>query len=75
MRVRAAHLIGRDAEVAGLGESLRDLRRSRGCTTFLVGEGGIGKSRLVAELIGEAVDAGVRVLRGRSSTIGPMVPL
>ncbi|MFE2723413.1 AAA family ATPase [Kitasatospora sp. NPDC059327] len=75
MRVRAAHLIGRDAEVAKLGDSLRDLRRSYGGTTFLVGEGGIGKSRLVAEVIGAAVDAGVRVLRGRSSTIGPMVPL
>ncbi|MEU1013208.1 AAA family ATPase [Streptomyces sp. NPDC005890] len=75
MRLRAAHLIGREAEVTELGESLRHLNRSRGGTAFLVGEGGIGKSRLVAELIGSALDTGVRVLKGRSSTIGPMVPL
>ncbi|MEV6938855.1 ATP-binding protein, partial [Streptomyces sp. NPDC051132] len=58
MRLRAAHLIGRAAEVTELGELLGDLERSRGATAFLVGEGGIGKSRLVAELIGSALDAG-----------------
>ncbi|MEU2065090.1 AAA family ATPase [Streptomyces sp. NPDC013455] len=75
MRLRAAQLIGREAEVTELGETLRHLDRSRGGTAFLVGDGGVGKTRLVAELIGSALDAGVRVLKGRSSTIGPMVPL
>lgn len=45
-----------------------------GSAVFLVGEAGVGKSRLAAEAVGQALDAGMRVLRGRSSTTGPAVP-
>ncbi|MFB7504585.1 helix-turn-helix transcriptional regulator, partial [Streptomyces broussonetiae] len=38
------------------------------------GEAGVGKSRLAAEAVGGALGAGMRVLRGRSSTTGPAVP-
>ncbi len=47
----AARLAGRDAEVAALRESLDSLRRGRGRVVELVGEPGIGKSRLLAELL------------------------
>ncbi|OKI26392.1 LuxR family transcriptional regulator [Saccharothrix sp. CB00851] len=41
---------------------------------FLVGEPGIGKTRLARFAAGAAFDRGMRVLRGRGSTIGPIVP-
>ena len=44
-------LAGRDAEVAALREALDSLRRGRGRVVELVGEPGIGKSRLLAELL------------------------
>ncbi|MET0236290.1 MAG: AAA family ATPase [Kibdelosporangium sp.] len=67
-------VIGRDREVADLTRAIDACRASRGGTVFLVGEPGIGKSRLAAEAAGIAFAAGVRVLRGRGSTIGPLVP-
>ena len=50
----AARLAGRDAEVAALREALDSLRRGRGRVVELVGEPGIGKSRLLAELLAMA---------------------
>src|SRR6516164_6209327 len=47
----AGQLAGRDAEVAALREALGSLRRGRGQVVELVGEPGIGKSRLLAELL------------------------
>ena len=44
-------LAGRDAEVAALREALDSLRRGRGRVVELVGEPGIGKSRLLAKLL------------------------
>ncbi|RKN05094.1 ATP-binding protein [Streptomyces radicis] len=75
MPVHVARVIGRDGEVARLSGLLSETRRGRGSAVFLVGEGGIGKSRLAAEAAGIAVDQRMRVLRGRSGTIGPVVPL
>lgn len=43
-------LIGREAEMALLDAALSDLREGHGRLVTLVGEAGIGKSRLVAEL-------------------------
>jgi class 3 adenylate cyclase/tetratricopeptide (TPR) repeat protein len=47
----AGQLAGRDGEVAALRETLDSLRRGRGRVVELVGEPGIGKSRLLAELL------------------------
>lgn len=71
---RSPLVIGRDREVAELTRAIDAARASRGGAVFLVGEPGIGKSRLAAEAAGVAFAAGVRVLRGRGSTIGPIVP-
>ncbi|MBP2319921.1 DNA-binding CsgD family transcriptional regulator [Kibdelosporangium banguiense] len=71
---RSPLVIGRDREVAELTRAIAAARASRGGAVFLVGEPGIGKSRLAAEAAGIAFAAGVRVLRGRGSTIGPIVP-
>jgi class 3 adenylate cyclase/tetratricopeptide (TPR) repeat protein len=47
----AGPLVGRDAEVAALRQALDSLRRGRGGLVELLGEPGIGKSRLLAELL------------------------
>ena len=54
-------LVGREAEMAVLSEALEDARARRGRVVELVGEPGIGKSRLVEELRREAHDATVLV--------------
>lgn len=71
---RSPLVIGRDREVAELTRAIDAARTSCGGAVFLVGEPGIGKSRLAAEAAAIAFAAGVRVLRGRGSTIGPIVP-
>jgi tetratricopeptide (TPR) repeat protein len=50
-----AELIGREEEVAKIAESLRMVMSGRGCMVSIVGEAGVGKSRLVAELKGMAL--------------------
>ena len=47
---------------------------ARGGALFLTGEAGIGKSRLARYAAGQAFGEGMRVLKGRGTTIGPMVP-
>jgi class 3 adenylate cyclase/tetratricopeptide (TPR) repeat protein len=59
----AGRLAGRDAEVAALREALDWLRRGRGRVVELVGEPGIGKSRLLAELLALADQERVVVVR------------
>ena len=56
-------LAGRDSEVAALREALRSLRRGRGRVVELVGEPGIGKSRLLAELLAMADQERLVVVR------------
>jgi hypothetical protein len=67
--------VGRDLEVVQLRQLLDSTRQGRGSAVFLVGEGGVGKSRLAAEVVGSALELGMRVQTGRSSTIGPVIPL
>ena len=56
-----APLVGRDTELAVLDDALDDARRGRGRLVDLVGEPGIGKSRLVEELLSHAEGAVVLV--------------
>jgi DNA-binding CsgD family transcriptional regulator/tetratricopeptide (TPR) repeat protein len=74
MGIRSPRVIGRDDELGELRRALDDARTRCGGAVFLVGEGGIGKSRLAADLAGRALTAELPVLRGRASSIGPMVP-
>lgn len=53
---------------------LAETRSGRGNTTFIVGDGGIGKTRLMAAAADLGAAAGMRVLRGRGRSIGPMTP-
>jgi DNA-binding CsgD family transcriptional regulator len=74
MQTRAPLVVGRDAELAELERALAGAREAKGGAIFLIGEPGIGKSRLAIEAAGRAFAANMRVLRGRGSTIGPTVP-
>ena len=51
--------IGREHEVAVLSQALSEARRGRGRLVELIGEPGIGKSRLVQEFCRQAEDVGV----------------
>jgi DNA-binding CsgD family transcriptional regulator len=59
-------VIGRDAELAVLLEQVNDCANSLGGVVFLVGEAGIGKSRLAQVAADEGERRGFRVLRGRA---------
>ncbi len=61
-----ADLIGRDSELAKLREALAEVQQGRGQVVNLIGEAGLGKSRLVAELKHHALNVeGLVWLEGR----------
>lgn len=59
-------LIGRDAELEQLRGGLGRAFAGHGGVVAVLGEAGIGKTRLLSELIGLAEEQGARVLLGRS---------
>jgi len=66
----ASPLVGREAEIQALREALERLQVGVGGIITIVGEAGIGKSRLVAELRKEAAPLGVRWVEGRCLSYG-----
>jgi predicted ATPase len=52
--VQCPVVIGRDAELAGLAELLRQTRDGHGGVVSFIGEPGIGKSRLAREVEADA---------------------
>jgi DNA-binding SARP family transcriptional activator/energy-coupling factor transporter ATP-binding protein EcfA2 len=61
-----APLVGREYELIRVRAVLQDLRKRRGHVVFILGEAGLGKSRLVSELTAAALDIGGRVIAGRA---------
>src|SRR5262249_23118298 len=57
--------VGRTAELARLGQRLRDARAGHGAVVLLEGEAGIGKTRTLEELAETAHAEGAAVLWGR----------
>lgn len=68
VRLAGAPTVGRDRELDLLGQAVGEAVRGRGGTVFLLGEAGIGKTRLLREAERAGVAAGAVVLRGRAST-------
>jgi DNA-binding CsgD family transcriptional regulator len=66
MAIGTDPLVGRARELDSLVAALTGLRRGHGGVVLLVGEAGIGKTRLAAELAGQALAAGVPTKWGRS---------
>lgn len=67
-------MVGRDHELHAVRQALNSARAGHGSAVFIVGEGGIGKSRLAAAAADLAFAADMTLLRGRGSSIGPIVP-
>ena len=73
-------LVGRAGELARLGSAVADLRAGRGQVVLVVGDAGLGKTRMLAELLSLAGE-GVTRLEGRcvsygaGSPYGPFVEL
>ena len=61
----AARLIGRDAEQAQLRQSLDHARSGRGSLILLLGDAGVGKTRLAEEALTAARRLGCQTLVGR----------
>lgn len=74
MVLRSSRVVGRETELGTIAAALDSATAGHGGALFLTGEGGIGKSRLAIEAAARAVARDIPVLRGRASSIGPMVP-
>jgi DNA-binding CsgD family transcriptional regulator len=67
-------VVGRQTELAAVDAAIDGARNRRGGAVFVVGEVGIGKSWMAAEAVRRASDAGVKVMRGRASSLDVSVP-
>jgi len=62
---RSRPFVGREVAMERLRAALAEARGGRARVALLVGEPGIGKTRTLEELVGEALHGGARVLLGR----------
>jgi DNA-binding CsgD family transcriptional regulator/tetratricopeptide (TPR) repeat protein len=70
LRVSSPVLVGRADELKWLSAALAEARDGRPAVALVAGEAGVGKTRLVEELIREAGDSGARVLVGGCVELG-----
>ena len=70
-------LVGRGDELAKLKRSLDHAIAGQGSTVFISGEAGIGKTRLVSELLKEAESRQVQVIKGwcLAESLEPLMPV
>src|SRR3954464_6858744 len=69
-----APLIGRSAELALLTRTIDEAAQGSGRSVFIVGEGGIGKTRLAAAAAARATKRGWNVVVGRAYPVETGVP-
>ena len=67
-------LHGRAAELTSLTDVVARAEKGRGGVAFVEGEGGIGKTRLLAEILGGAEQQGFQVFYGRCEQLERMRP-
>lgn len=66
----ALPMVGRQAELAQVAEKLEQATQGRGQMVGIVGEAGLGKSRLVAEIVRLAVEQGFATYGGECESYG-----
>ncbi|MBN1483982.1 MAG: tetratricopeptide repeat protein [Chloroflexia bacterium] len=71
---RRSPLLGRQAEMQRLRQALQEAFQGHGRVVGLVGEAGIGKSRLVEEFVDLAGQEGAAVLAGDTPSYGERIP-
>jgi DNA-binding SARP family transcriptional activator/predicted ATPase len=71
---RALRLVGRETEIDRLREALNRAWDGHGHVAAVIGEAGVGKSRLLAELVADAVARGGRVIVGRCYEAEQILP-
>jgi ATP/maltotriose-dependent transcriptional regulator MalT len=74
VRYRSSLVVGRDRELRVVEEAMSAASKGFGGAVFLIGESGIGKSRLAAAATDRGFEADLVLMRGRGSSIGPMTP-
>jgi ATP/maltotriose-dependent transcriptional regulator MalT len=74
MALLTDHLVGRAEELGSLDRALAELDQGRSAAILLVGEPGIGKTRLLAELAARADTQGHLVLSGSASELERDLP-
>ena len=74
MALHAERLVGRADEMSSLNQVLTDLDRGGSAALLLIGEPGIGKTRLLAELAARADAQGQLVLSGSASELERDLP-
>lgn len=74
LRIPCPRLIGREEELLWLQERLKEAREGRGDLVFLVGEAGVGKSRLLTELMVQWQHTGILRLEGKCSLFEAHLP-
>src|SRR6516165_1352206 len=67
----ATVLVGREAELDQLLRAVRGARAGQSSCTLVIGEGGVGKSRLLGEATAVARRLGLGVAAGRAPITGP----
>ncbi|KYK31253.1 MAG: hypothetical protein AYK23_04070 [Candidatus Proteinoplasmatales archaeon SG8-5] len=72
-----SRMVGRSSEFDVLRNALERAKQGKGSTLLVAGEAGIGKTRLVTELIEGAEATGVRVLKGwcLAESMEPLMPV
>ncbi|MEF8874111.1 MAG: tetratricopeptide repeat protein [Candidatus Thermoplasmatota archaeon] len=70
-------LVDRESEFRELREEYRNAKEENGSTVFVSGEAGIGKTRLVKELIKKAEDDDAKIIEGRClpENLEPLMPM
>ena len=74
-RAKLPPLVGRSTELELLLGVLADAAEARGALALISGPAGVGKTRLVAELLGEAVQRGFRKAGAAALELGGPAPL
>jgi len=70
----AGAIIGRESEIARLEEALNALSMGQGQVLCIEGDTGLGKTRLMADLLQKAMLRGVRTLVGNAISTGQSTP-